>query len=420
MRSELSERTRHQRRSGAGALLLALLAGLLAAACQPESVTGARDRLSGDDPRTVTYRLPLAQEEYGATSFLEGVRTRILDGGLIAVPVLPDTIRAIVGGALRADGRADLEAVETLDPGALDLGELADVVAASDVRTAPIELSLSHTSAAALRLVDPELALVRTDASGRPVRDASGDPVVETDSAGRRLAVPVGDTVRLPPGERVELEPDGALLVDGLAERLVGGDPAAVGLLGSVEVPAGQRALVESDDALSLAHRALVGLDLVLPDSGVVVERHEVGEGLGFSEEDARQVEDRIVSAGGSVVARNPVPFRVRVDLAYVGGDRRGEEIFGADDRVVLDSLEVGGDPGTGSVSVDTVAMAVTGGELGPLLRDAFTAAVRIRLLPARGTIGRGALRADELVDLDARVYVEVRSGEGAGSGGGP
>lgn len=410
----MHERTRHL--PAAAGLLVVLLVGSVVPACQPDSITGARDRLGGEEARTVTYRLPLAQEEYGAMTFLEDVRTVVLDGGLIAVPLLPDTIRAIVGGALRDSGRADLEVGESLDPGVLDLGELADVVAASGLRTAPIELSFAHTSDASLRLVSPELALVRTGPGGRPARDASGDLVVETDSTGQPLTVPVGDTVRIAPGERVELDPDGSPIVDRLAERLVDGETAAVGLLGTVEVPAGQRTLVDPDDALSLAHRALVGLDLVLPDSGVVVQRQEIGDGLGFSEGDARQVQERVVEAGGRVVAENPIPFRIRVDLAYVEGDRRGEAVFGANDRVALDSLEVGGNVGTGAVNTDTLSLSVTGDELRPLLRDTFTAAVRIRLLPARGTGGRGALRVEELVDLDARVFMDVRAGDGGGS----
>ena len=410
----MRERTRHL--PAVAGLLVALLVGSTGVACQPDSITGARDRLGGEEARTVTYRLPLAQEEYGAMTFLEDVRTVVLDGGLIAVPVLPDTIRAIVGGALRDSGRADLAVAESLDPAALDLGELADVVAASGLRTAPIELAFAHTSAAPLRLVSPELALIRTDPGGRPVRDGSGDLVVETDSTGRPLTVPVADTVRIAPGERVELEPDGSRIVDRLAERLVDGETAAVGLVGAVEVPAGQRTLVDADDALSLAHRALAGLDLVLPDSGVVVQRQEIGDGLGFSEGDARQVQERVVEAGGRVVAENPIPFRIRVALAYVEGDRRGEEVFGADDRVVLDSLEVGGNADTGAVNTDTISLSVTGDELRPLLRDTFTAAVRIRLLPARGTAGRGALKVEDLVDLDARVFMDVRAGDGGGS----
>ncbi len=399
--------------------LLTLVAGLVSAACRPDSVTGARDRLAGEEARTVSYRLPLARESYGALDFLAGASTVLLDGGLVAVPVLPDTVRAVVGDALRLDGRAEVEAVKSLLPASLDLDELAPAVAAAELRTAPIELTLSHTSGATVTLLDPTLVLARTGPDGEPVRDESGDIVPETDAAGDPLAVAMGDSVVVPPGERVELEPDAAPLVDRMAELLVGGDPAAVALLGTARVPEDQRTLVESGDALSLAHRALVGLDMVLPDSGVVVRRDQAGDGLGFTARDADQIRRRVVRAGSELVVENSVPFRVRVDLAYVGGRRPEAAPFAAGDGVVLDSLEVGGSaPGAGPAT-DTVEVSVSGDELRPLLEDAFTAAVRIRLLPRRGSAVGGALRAGELVDVDARVFMDVRSGgSGAGDGG--
>lgn len=400
----------------AAALLLLAAAGLAAVGCRPETVTGARDRLAAGESRVVTYRLPLAREEYGALDFLESTSTVILDGGLIAVPVLPDTLRSLVGDALADGGRAEVEAVKRLDPSSLDLGELAHAVAAAELRTAPVELTLRHTSDATLTLLRPTLVLARTGPDGEPVRDESGDLVVETDASGDSLAVPVGDTVPVGPGERVRLEPDGAPLVDRMAERLVAGESVAVALVGSVRVSDAERPLVEPDDVLVLAHRALVGLDMVLPDTGVVVRRQEIGDGLGFSAADADQIESRVVGAGTRLVVGNEIPFRVRVDLAYVGGERPDADVFAAADRVALDSLEVGGGGASDGASVDTVSVSVSGGELRPLLEEAFTAGVRIRLLPRRGGTGRGALRVDEFVDVDARVFVEVRSG-GGGSG---
>lgn len=138
-----------RRRSGpfSSVLVLAMGTGRLAAGCRPDSVTGARDRLSRGDARTVSYRLPLAREAYGALSFLRNTTTVELADRLVDVPVRPDTIRAPAGAELLADGRAELEAVEPTDPGSLDLDELAAAVAASEVRTAPIEVTTRHTSA---------------------------------------------------------------------------------------------------------------------------------------------------------------------------------------------------------------------------------------------------------------------------------
>lgn len=424
-RTPVDDRSAARSPARAVAALLALLtvgAGLVSSACRPDSVTGARDRLAGEEARTVSYRLPLSREAYGALDFLRATSTVTLEGGLISVPVLPDTVRALVGDALREDGRADVEAVKTLAPASLDLDELAPAVAAATVRTAPIEITLSHTSAAAVTLLDPTLVLARTGPDGEPVRDESGRIVPETDDSGDPLSVPVADSVVVPPDERVELEPEGASLVDRMADLLVGGDPAAVALLGTARVSEEGQSLVETDDLVSLAHRALVGLDLVLPDTGVVLRRDRAGDGLGLAARDADQISRRVVRAGSRMVVRNGVPFRVRVDLAYLGGRDPDADPFAAGDGVVLDSLVVGGRSPDGEAATDTLELGASGEELRPLLEEVFTAAVRIRLLPRQGSDGGGALRVGDLVDVDARVFMEVRSGgsdRGAGGDGG-
>ena len=383
--------------------------------CRPESVTGARDRLSGGEARTVTYRLPVAREAYGATDFLKGATTISLDGGLLGVPALPDTIRILVGDALRDSGRVTFEAFERFGPESLDLDELASVVAAAELRTAPIELALSHNSAASLRVLDPALALIRTGPSGDPVRDDSGDLVVIQDTDGDSLVVPVADSLTVSPGERVDLRPDGAPLVDRLVEQIVAGESATVALTGSARVPDEQRDRVDSDDQLQLAHRVLVGLDLVLPDSGVVIRRQEIGEGLGFSPQSADEIQNRLIKGGARLLVTNDIPFRVRVHLAYASGRRREGNVFEAPDGVLIDSLEVGGSPsGAAGIATDTLEVALSGEQLRPLLGDTFTAGVRIRLLPASGTGGRGALRNGEMVEVDAGVFAEVRSGRGS------
>lgn len=407
-------RRSHTRKIQLLALLLATAVGFLAGGCRPDSVTSARDRLSDDEARTVSYRLPLAREEYGALDFLRNTATEILRDGLVAVPVLPDSVRVLVGSDLLDDGRAELEAVEPVDPGSLNLDELAPAVRASEVRRAPIQLTVRHTSSATLTLVEPALALVRTDASGEPRRDASGELDLESDTSGEPLTVPLGDTLEVAPGERLDLERDGAGLVDRMAELLVAGEPVAVVLTGATEVSDSERPLVAPEDVLVLGHRALVGLDLVLPDSGVVVRREELGDGFGFSERDADQVQERVLRAGARLVATNEIPFAVRVDVAYAAGDLVGRDVFGAEDRVVLDSLAVPGGGGDGQAAVDTVRIDVSGAELRPLLEDVFTAGVRIRLLPGPGPDPGGALRVGELVDVDARVFLDVRAGGGS------
>ena len=402
-------------RVDATGLLLVIVTGfgMLTVACQPESITGARERIADGRSETVTYRVPLATESYSVLDFLDGTSTVILDDGLVAVPVSPDTVRAPLEALRLTSDPVRIQAAEVTDPDALDLDELGSAVAAAEIRTAPIQMALRHNADAAVTLVDPTLALVQTDSRGEPKRDESGDLIVEEGSSGDSLTVTLGDTVEVPPDDSAAVEPDGAALIDELVKRLQAGEHVGIALLATVDAAAGGRNRFDVGDELELAHRALVGLDLVLPDSGVVVRRDVVGEGVGLDSTDVRQIQKRVTRAAGTLVVENGLPFTVRVNVAYVDGDRKGGAVFGASDRVLLDSLRVRGSP-SGGGALDTVRVSVTGAELPPLLGETFTAGVRIRLLPVQEDGGAGALRAGQLVDVEARANMDVKTGSGS------
>lgn len=389
---------------------------LVAAGCQPDDVTGARDQLGRGGERVVSYRVPLAREEYGADRFLDGVTTETLADGVLAVAVAPDSIRALVGPDLADDGRAGMEAWDELDPGSVDLGELDEAVAASEVRTGPVRASLRSTASVPLRVVGPRMAAVRLDASGEPVRDGDGDLALEEDASGDPIAVPLAgspdDSLILQPDETVRVEREGAPLVDRVVELAVEGVRVAPVLQGDVRANPGEVGSLRTSDEIVLGHRLLVGLDLVLPDSGVVVRRTELGDGLGLSDPDASATVERVISAGATLSVANGIPFRVRTLVAWVPGDRTGSDVFDDPERAVLDTLSVGASAGDGGEArVDTLTVSLSGSEVEPLLRDLFTAGVRIRLLPAPGSGGRGAIRVGERVDVDARASVELRAG---------
>ncbi|MDP2496362.1 MAG: hypothetical protein Q8W44_00080, partial [Candidatus Palauibacterales bacterium] len=259
-------------RVDATGLLLVIVTGfgMLTVACQPESITGARERIADGRSETVTYRVPLATESYSVLDFLDGTSTVILDDGLVAVPVSPDTVRAPLEALRLTSDPVRIQAAEVTDPDALDLDELGSAVAAAEIRTAPIQMALRHNADAAVTLVDPTLALVQTDSRGEPKRDESGDLIVEEGSSGDSLTVTLGDTVEVPPDDSAAVEPDGAALIDELVKRLQAGEHVGIALLATVDAAAGGRNRFDVGDELELAHRALVGLDLVLPDSGVV------------------------------------------------------------------------------------------------------------------------------------------------------
>lgn len=397
-----------------GALAAALL---LAAGCRPDSVTGARDQLSRGDAREVSYRVPLAREQYGAGDFLRSATVRELAGELVGVALPVDTLESLPGPRLAAGGEAALGSVRIVDADDVELGEMGDALAGARVMSAPLEVTLRSTSAAPLRLVDPALGLVRLEGDGTPARDASGRPVLLDDDSGRPLRVPLagteGDSLLLPPGGGAEAEADAAPLVDRLVDRAASGRPTGVGLLGLVRVHPDDLDLVAAADSLLAAYRAWAGLELVLPDSGVVVSRQLTGAGLGLPEEDVAQVRRRVIRAGATLAVENELPFALRVVIAYAPADRRAEDVFGAPDAVILDPLAVGPGAGAGPPA-DSLEISLTGEETGALLRDAFAAGVRIRLLPAGRPDSVGAIRIDELVDVDARAFLDVRASEGS------
>lgn len=401
---------------GCTAAAAALLPVLVAAGCQPDDVTGARDQLGRGGERAVSYRVPLAQEEYGALRFLDGAATETLAGGLVAVSVSPDSLRALVGPDLAGDGRARVEAWEELDPGTVDLGELDEAVAASEVRTAPVRVSLRSTASVPLRVVGPRLAAVRLDASGEPVRGGDGGLALEEDASGDPITVPLAeapdDSLVLRPGETLRVEREGAALVDRLVELAVQGVSVAPVLQGDVRAAPEDVGSLRTSDEIVLGHRLLVGLDLVLPDSGVVVRRTELGDGLGLSDPDAAATEERVISAGATLSVASRIPFRVRTSVAWVPGDRTGADVFADPERVTIDTLAVGSAAGGGpGPQVDTLDVSLSGTEVAPLLRELFTAGVRIRLLPGQDPGGGGAITVGDRLDVDARASVELRAG---------
>jgi len=401
--------------SGGGATVLAIAGGVIASGCRPDSVTGAREQLAGDDTRAVTYRLPLTREAYGPRRFLENTTTEVLEDGVLAIPLPSDTLRGPVGAALLFTRRLDFEIAERVPPGALRRDEMASAIAVSEIRRAPLRLVLYHTSRATLVLVEPSLALVRTDASGEPVRDDSGALDLERGSSGAPIRVPLGDRLEIARGQRLELEREAAPVVDRLAELLVAREPVAIVLTASLRVSGSDQPRVRPGDALFLIHRVSVALDLVPPDSGIVIRRTEVLDGLGFSDLDADDIEERLIGAGTIVDVENEIPFRLRVHLAYVGGRRANEDVFEAEDRVLLEPLTVAGRRGPGGpIPRETLEVEVPGSRVRPLLGDDFTLGIRIRLLPGPAPGGRGALRIMDLVRIDAQVFADLRARGGS------
>jgi hypothetical protein len=66
------------------------------------------------------------------------------------------------------------------------------------------------------------------------------------------------------------------------------------------------------------------------------------------------------------------------------------------------------------TATTDSISVGISGTDARLLLGKKFSAAVRIRLLPGTGAAGRGALRPQDRVFVNASARVDVTTGGGS------
>jgi len=303
----------------------------------------------------------------------------------------------------------------------IDFGDLQDAIKSAHLNDAVAALTLRNTAQTPLTLTNMKLGVVKVNASGQLLRDGLGNPAYETDSiTGLPILVtlaPVGQTTMLlPRASTTPLSLQMGPLVDRLVHLLLGNTRAAVVAAGSAVAGDGNPSRITRADSASVGFRLTVGLDLTLPDSGIVFTRVEWADGAKLKPSDSASVVNRLVSASASADVVNGTPFGMSVELAVVRDSVANTvDVFTLPGRTLLGPIVVAGSPvdGTGRVTTpvsSTSSLALTGTDVVPLMGQRFTIALRIRLRPPPNS-SRGAVRTTDRIIVSAHANVELSGG---------
>ncbi len=298
--------------------------------------------------------------------------------------------------------------------------DLEDAIKGSTLNDASILLIVDNSSNAPAVLSGFNLGVVKLDLFGNVPRDGSGNPVFEVDSLGNPILVPVVDvgqtTLTLARASSNSVTLAAAALVDRLIKLVLNDDRASVVATGSIRIGDGAQSRIARTDTVNVRFDLTVGLDITIPDTGVVFTRNTIEDGAAFNQTDADQLTDRMISAISTTDAVNRTPFGAQIEIAFVSGDVGDADVFVAPGAIILAPVVL--DPPTvdaqGIVvqpSMSTLVIILTADDVRQLLDQQFTAGVRVRLMRAPGGSGRGAIRASDEVGVKARVAIKLQSG---------
>lgn len=408
----------------------------LMVACEPDSITEARDQIGRGGERIVTLGVPIAVDTLRADSiFLDflGASVDTLANGVMGVPVAGKSARVAVGdsvgpvsGPLDSDTnpllRFNFEEPTEVSQADLNLGEFASAVQDATLNTVPAVLAFNNTADAPLRLNNLRFGVARIDpATGQPVRDGGGNIVLETDGSGNPIVVALvdpSDTVYTIPRQAIRTDTVAmAPVFDRLTDLVIGGTRAALVAAGRALVGDGSVGTVSATDELTVSIDAKIGIDLTLGVTGASFDSSLVMEGLDIDDPDADQLAERIDTAGVTMLVDNGTPFGVEVTIAAVRDSVTGD-VFTKPGVLVLPTLSAGAAP----VDANGLAQGSTTGSLGVNLTGQqtltffapqFTAGLRVRLLvPTTGN--RGALRPSDRIIIRSGATVKLRVGGGS------
>ena len=162
----------------------------------------------------------------------------------------------------------------------------------------------------------------------------------------------------------------------------------------------------------------LVGLDLTLPDTGVVFSVTEVLDGLGLDSLDADDLASRLVDARATSDVVNGIPFGVEVQIALIAGDRGDSvDVFTLPGHATLSTASLAAatvNPATGRTTTATtgsVEEILDGADSRALFGERMTVTVRVRIRPPAGAGGRGAIVSGDPLIVNARASVTFTMG---------
>lgn len=412
-----------------GSRVLVAIAGtiLAAAACEPASITEARDQLARGDIRFAEYVVPITSDTI--TVF------EILDDFLNTDPVvLSDDVVAFAADAQQyaiGTGLAIGAQSGVLDPAvlnfvtqqwrevtttSLNLGEFESAAQDATINRALMALLVENDADAPITLDNFVLGVVRLDAAGQPLQDGNGNFLYEED-AGTPILMPVAD----PGGStwavgrssaRVDTI-DAPAVVNRLADLLLDDVRAALVGEGTVAVGDGTVGTVAGSHQLRISATPIIGLDFTIPQSGVTFDSTTVQGGLSWSEDWINDVEELVDTAIVAVEVDNGTPFGLEVTTAVVEGNFVGD-VFAVPGAVLIEPLMIGpavvdANGMVTEVVAEADSATLLGSEMRPFLNSEFTAGVEVRLFPTAG--GRGALRSQDRVVVRSSVRLLVQSG---------
>lgn len=391
------------------AALLGLGAGMLA--CEPESVTAARDRLGRGAPGVLDLELPLVQDSFLVTELLDQVPDSDLietADSLIAFVVQRDQVIAPVFEGLGFEEGRELTRTQ------INFGDLEAAMDSSTVNRATFELDIASNAAVPVEVSDMTLGIVQLDANGQIPRDGGGNPVYEPGTV-----TPVTDpgqaTLTVPPaGTSVSVSADG--LVDRMVHLLLDDVRVALVVAGTSQAAPGFPPLTPGA-ALTVDLTVVVVLDITIPAAGVGFTRHQIVDGISLDDDDADDLSDRLVLAEATTSADNVTPFGLEISIALAPDSVDPDtDVFALPNAVLLQPILIGAPPvdagGTAmGVETDTLVVSLSGSDTRVLFNDVYTAAVRFRLLPGAGSGGRGRVRVVDEIRLGGSVRVQIRRG---------
>ena len=400
-----------------GVALVTLAA--LVAACQPETITEARDQLDRGGVRTVMFSVPIANDTLTIAQFLPEEDTVTTSSGLVGVTVDAVTVNALI--LLLSPGLSvPVESSQEVDNDAFVFDEFEDVIRDATINDVTASLILTNTADIPVVLGPGfELGVARLDPlTGDVVRDIlTGDPVFEVDGAGLPILIPVVDpgmaTLSIGRLTTTTVELDVSPLADRVVKLALDDIRVALVMTGTATAGPG----TPGNIVVQVAVGFVVGLDLTLPASGVTFSVSEVESGGELDPVDADAVAEKLVNATITNEVINGTPFGMVVEFAYVAGDRGDTtDVFLEPDRVVLNTVSVDAPnvDANGLVTQpisDATVLTINSAQVRGLLGDSITTTVRIRLLPGSGGGGRGAVRATDEIVIRARAEIELRGG---------
>lgn len=397
---------------------VALVVLALVAACEPETITEAREQLDRGGVRTVMFSFPIANDTLTIAQFLPEEDTVTTSSGLIGVTVDVVTVDALIL-LLSPSLSVSVESSQEVDNDAFAFDDFEDVIRDATLNDVTASLILTNTADIPVVLESGfVLGAAELDATGAVKRDPiTGDPDFLVNGAGVPILIPVVDpgmtTLSIGRLTTTTVELDVAPLADRVVKLALDDIRLALVMTGTATAGAGNpgNIVVQVDVGF------VVGLDLTLPASGVTFSVSEVESAGELDPADADAVAGKLVNATITFEVINGTPFGMVVEFAYVAGDRGDTtDVFLEPDRVVLNTVSVAAPNVDANGLViqpisDATVLTVDSAQVRGLLGDIITTTVRIKLLPGSGGGGRGAVRATDEIVIRARAEIELRGG---------